>query len=196
MCKQLPYIISAAAASIYITGVCCLMPALLLYFLGYQARVIDNQYLMKTNCKIVGDKIYGDQCAYQCDCYSRCTSYGKNGCNGYITTCSTCYYTCYDGSIAVDYIARNSNYTSEIDIYSGYRSEAILKSDLNANYAVGSLITCYYDSRKVTSVSLSYESTTVYLVFFGIFIALGIIMLISLLGFLLYWFLKDSYNWS
>lgn len=156
--------------------ICCLMPGLLLYFLGYQARVIENKDLVETTCKIIDHKVYPRTCEESCNCITTCISYSSNGCTSYTTTCQTCYYTCYDGYLIVNYTIQKTNYTNDMCAYSGYESSHDVVSDMNSNYPIGTSVACYYDPRDVNTVQLTYYPTTVYLVFACIFFALTVII--------------------
>jgi hypothetical protein len=73
--------------------ICCIIPAILLYFPGYKAREIENANLLETTCYITKHKVYQRTCSESCNCYSYCSSYGSNGaCSSYSTRCQTCKY--------------------------------------------------------------------------------------------------------
>ncbi len=161
-----------------LTLICCLMPALLLYFLGYVATNDWNQDAVQTTCTILRNYVVDDRCSYSCNC--------RKNSNG-ASTCQTCYYTCYNGLIDVDYVSNNDTILSTIEVYHHVSDRAKVQNDLHANYPISKSVTCYYDPAEPTFVLLDYKNGAVFLAFFIIFCILGSVIFIGLVG----WSLKS-----
>lgn len=151
-----------------VIGIVSLMPALLLYYLGYAPIYSWNHDAVATTCQIVGYSVVQHQCSYACDCTQTCAF--KFGCS---RSCSTCYSTCYDGVIHVTYPTGNITETSSITVYGNQGNPNATQSDLSSNYLMDSLVRCYYESANPTDVRLGFNSDDTYLIFFIIFIVLG-----------------------
>lgn len=148
-----------------------LLPALLLYFLGYVPRDEFNQNSLETQCNVTGYTIGEDTCSYSCNCYSICT--GTTDSRHCSTHCQTCYYTCYDGYINVLYNdTTDTVYNSIILIYNDYRSEGKVVEKLTKKYPINHNIDCFYDQYNPFEVKVKLYNTDVFLAFFGIFLIL------------------------
>lgn len=178
------------------SGILCLMPCLLLYYLGYEARTDWNKSAVETTCNIISHKIQDRECSYSCNCHQTCTSSTTS--SHCTTTCHTCYYTCYDGFIEVKYYIQDSDennkeYDKMIEVYNGYEYYDELYNKMTKNYPVGSQITCYYNSLKPDEVKLKLYEPTVYLAFSIIFAILGGIIVLGWIGFIILSFRKDFF---
>ena len=124
----------------YWSLILCLMPALLLYFLGYQAEISWNKNTVETLCTVTGHKIYGSNC-------------GR--------------YPCYDGYIYSNYTDYNENYYQElVKVYNGEDTEKKVEEKLENNYPIGSETRYYYKEDDPTDVRIDYKTGTIYYVFF------------------------------
>ena len=172
--------IFAALAVIAIIGIFSLMPALLLYFLGVDPRANWNANAIKTECLILNQTAYREECSYDCNCIDRCSWNGNyQTCTRY---CQTCYYPCWYGVINVSYtVPQNGIYTSNIRVLDREPDVTSALYDLRQNYPIGNRIFCYYQEKNPTDVSLWYKGYTVYMVFFVIFVVIGGIILIGAL---------------
>lgn len=160
-----------------ITSICCIMPALLLYFLGYVANSNWDRAAIKTSCNVTAHQVEIDTCSYECGCY-RTTS---------VTLCNTCYYTCFDGYITLDYVTSNGiAYTNTIEIDAGWNYSDDVINDLNKNYPIGNSITCYYNPDNPTNVKLKLANTKVFFGFFIVFCCLGGLIVLGWIIFILY----------
>lgn len=148
-------------------SVCCLMPALLLYFLGYQARANWDAGSLKTNCTVISENVYDHTCSYYCN-------------SGYSYTC---YYTCYDGRLCVTFLTYKGEFIeASVVAYANQNNQFNVLEDLKENYPINGTTTCYYEYNNPTSVQLTRESTTIFTVFFIIFVVLGFLGLFLFIG--------------
>lgn len=151
--------------------VCCITPALLLYFLGYVAYSDWNKSLIETTCNVTDHQVKRNVCSASCGCYS-----GK--------PCQKCYYTCYDGYISITYnVSTNESYTETIKVESGKNYIYTVENDLNKYYPLGKKIACYYNKNDPAHAKLRLADTLIFLGFFIVFCCLGGIIMVAWLVF-------------
>jgi hypothetical protein len=133
------------------TAICCLMPALLLYFLGYQVNSDWNHSRIDTGCLVVKHNVYAK------------TEYDSG---------REAYLTKYNSYIVVEYTVENATLSSELYVTKGKdeRKEYVW---LNKHYPIGETTTCYRDRDDPTIVRLDLKETGIFLGFFIVFIILG-----------------------
>ena len=148
-------------------SICCILPALLLLFLGYEKGLEWNGNAVQTTCTVLQHDTASDRCSYSCNCRTTSTTSSST------RHCDTCYYTCYDGSIEVQYEVDDEFYKKWFEVYSNYRSESDIKSKLRKHYPIGDDITCYYQSDNPSNAKLKHVNTDVFLAFLIIFFILG-----------------------
>lgn len=163
--------------AIFLLLLLALMPALLLRFLGHEVRVDWNENAAETRCEIVDHYTVERTCSETCDCYTY--SCGRSA---PCYSCSTCYYTCYDGYVTVEYWAGDYQYTDSIDVATE-RSQASALAEAREEYPLDSESACYYQTDDATDWRFELHNTTGYLVGFWIFVALGIIGASSYIAF-------------
>lgn len=135
---------------ISLLGLCCLLPALLLYYNGYVNAANWNNKAIATNCVITGNEI--SQC-YQ----------GK------------IYKDCYNGFINVAF--KIGTVTSgKINVYQNEHNVDKLQFKLNEVYPTGMNLTCYYADN---TVRLSHKDTNVYISFMIAFLMVGGLLLLG-----------------
>ena len=160
------------------TAICCLMPALLLYFLGYATPANWNNNALKTTCNITDNYVTAMTCSYSCNC----RWIGK------IQRCDTCNRRCYNGYITVTYVDFHENIQYEtVEVYSGQPSDYTVQKDLDNNYPTNSQIACYYQKDLTTNVRINLTDTTVFLAFFIVFCCLTGLIIIGWVGMELKW---------
>jgi len=153
------------------------MPCLLLYYLGYEARLEWNNNALVANCNVTDHKIIDKQCPYSCNCIRTCTGSSNN--QHCTTTCQTCYYTCFDGYIEVQYNDPYDNiYKNLVEICDSYRYYIDVYNKLN-DYPLNNNIKCFYNHNNPNEVKIDLYNPVVYFVFFIIFAVLGTIVLIA-----------------
>lgn len=162
----------------------CLMPALLLWYLGYLARVSWNDDSIKTTCTIIGHSVKQGICTETCNCYYT-TSH---------TSCATCEYICYDGLALTTYKTEDGTaYNKTFTLVDNYRSEANAEEKLDGKYPIGDKINCYYERNDPTDIRTGHKGTRVFLAFFCVFIIIGGLVLLGWIGIESYLFYKDNY---
>lgn len=173
------------AGALCLLALLCLMPALLLYYLGYQARMDWNNGAVQTDCVVVDGYIDIDTCSESCNCYQVCSGSGnQKSCH---TNCNTCYYDCYDVYVRVSYsIDNDTNIQSEIKVKNDLRHRHDATKVLEKKYKVGSKKGCYYQEDNPTDVRFSLHNPTGYLAGFFIFVILGGLCFICFIGGLIY----------
>ena len=176
------YTLLHSASLFMFTTVCCLMPCLLLYYVGYEIRIDWNNNAAETTCTITGHRIIALVCTESCNCITTCAN---SQCSSSITTCQTCEYDCYDGYVQVSYIVDES-YQNEQEMYSSKRSRTNLQSELKFKYPIDSRPLCYYQEDDPSDFKLELHAATVYLAFSIIFGILGGILIIGWTGFVIY----------
>jgi hypothetical protein len=156
-------------------GIFSLMPALLLYYLGYSSIHSWNRDAVATTCQVINYTIVQHNCSYECNCYDICVK----GCTTY---CDTCYSTCYDSDIDVSYNTSNGTMFSQIIVYGNQGNPNVTINETLTHYPMNTTFTCYYESSNPSDVRLSYDTDTVYLAFFIVFIVLGGLGLLLWIG--------------
>ena len=151
------------------TLICCLMPALLLFFLGYRNSSNWNGNSIRIHCKITDSEVTKDTCHESCHCM-----YIND-----IWTCRTCYYEYIDVAYHID----NETYHSTIEVYDHEKDKKRL---VNKNYPINDEITCYCNRENHRDVRIGLKNTIVSLAFFIIFCCLGGLALISQIVFEMY----------
>lgn len=150
----------------------CLMPALLLHYLGFEIRVDWNDNAVETGCTVIDHYTQSTQCSYSCNCYTY--SCGKSSC----TSCDTCYYVCYDSYVAVEYMVLATETTTVgSEKVTNDDSEAVALAEAQAEYPIGNSSTCYYLSSDTSDWRWEKHDTTGFVVGFWLFISIGIITL-------------------
>jgi hypothetical protein len=153
-----------------LVAVLCLMPALLLYYLGYEKGNSFNKNAVKTNCLIINHDINMYTDSYSCNCMT--DTKGQQ-------LCSTCYTDYYNGYIDVEYEVDNVEYTKNYQVLINLASRGQVEDDLNDDYPIGSQIDCYYDKNNPSVNKLNKVNTTVFFAFFIIFCIIGGIVCIG-----------------
>lgn len=159
-------------------AICSLMPALLLYFLGYEKALEWNNSAIQTKCLVLENYVQDNTCSYSCNCYQTCSgSTNSRSCHQH---CSTCYKICYDGYVTVSYNDTfDNNYKIDLRVYNSYSSSSSLKTKLNKKYPIGSNRDCYYQRENPRDVKLnSKKNPGIFLGFFITFLVIGFIGLI------------------
>jgi hypothetical protein len=163
-----------------------LMPALLLYYLGYVPINSWNREATATMCQVVDYTMNQHQCSYSCNCRSMCGF--KFGCS---RACSTCYSTCYDGVIQVTYRVGNATQISSITVEGDQGDPNATLSALTSQYPVGSVIPCYYESTNPSDVRLGFNSDHIYLTFFILCLVVGGVIVLIWLAYELWRYLRS-----
>jgi len=122
----------------------CLLPALLLYFLGYNERKEWNETANKTECLIINNYMSERVCNYK--------KYQK-----------TRHYLCYDGFIIVSLNSTNLNLTKQFQIYKHEYNSTALTENLVLHYSNGTYIKCYHNKNHSPHLRLNEKLKGVYL---------------------------------
>lgn len=154
----------------------CLMPALLLYFLGYVENTEWNNDAVETKCTVIGHKVKDDTCYYTCNCVHSTNTH----------TCATCEYECYHGYVDTNYTVDHINYNKTFGVYDSYEEKDDVVKKLNKNYPIGKKIDCYYQKDDPTDIKRGHVDTNVFLAFFIIFCIVGFIILVVWISLELY----------
>lgn len=154
-----------AAIIIPVVLVGCLMPALLLYYLGFRDGSEWNNGSVSTECKITGHQVEDDTCPYTCMCTTGVTHMSL--------TCQICYYDCYNGYIDTTYNVDNISYTHTFRVISGDDSRNDVVNDLNKNYPIGTHIRCYYQEDDPIDIKRELIKIHIFHIFFILFCVLG-----------------------
>jgi len=149
------------------------MPCMLLYYKGYLDNSIWNHFAVETQGLIINHDVRDSTCCEQCNCFQVCNS--DNSC---YTSCSTCCYTCYDGSVIAVHSVNDVNYTVSFLIYSGQDDKTALINTLDSNYPIGTKITYYYNSRNPQDVRLQLADPQGFYIGAMVWIGVGILLLI------------------
>lgn len=136
--------------------ICCLLPALLLFFLGYQVRQDWNDSASETTCIVKDNKVYAD---------GSCYIFGRG------------YYTCYKGYTTVSHIFKDIEYTSEFYIEKDDQERDIVNY-LDHAYAIGSDITCWFQKDEPSNIKLELDDSGIFLGFSITFMALSLIIVV------------------
>lgn len=118
--KRKSLAISAGGCFAY-SLVCCLLPALLLFFLGYQVRNDWNESATKTQCTVVSTKVYENTC-YKW--------WGKG----------TAAYTCFDGYATLSWLDSDGQEKQKEMLIMNEDSERDVINDLEHGYPQGSKV--------------------------------------------------------
>lgn len=116
----------------------CLLPGLLVYFIGYAEEVNWNNNAKKTQCLITSNNEEYADCIYSCGDFSDCNTNGRR---------YMCTETCYYGSITTMHQVNNQNYYNKFRVTDIYRNCDTVNEILNRKYPVGSTTTCYYHKK-------------------------------------------------
>lgn len=157
--------------SIIITS---LIPTLLMYYLGYEPNEKFNKNSIQTNCTVTNTYIAKTTCSYLCNCETRCVGVKPRNC---VQNCNTCYYECFNGFVDFIFETSLTNITSLKKIYTNVRNYNDVLTNLNQNYPLGKHIICFYDNTNPKDMRFELDNSTVYFVFFIIFIVIGGIIL-------------------
>lgn len=165
------FLIRCGSVSI-ILSILCLMPALLLFLLGYEPRMTWNKTSIETECNVTSHVVEQSQCSESCNCRKTCT--GTTNSRHCSRHCQTCYYTCYDSYITVEYKDESfSTFRSMILIENDKRRMDKLVNNLNKKYPLYNEITCYYNVDDPNQVKLKLYNPVGYMVGGILFLLFG-----------------------
>lgn len=167
---DLKYILLRGGIILTLVSILCLLPALLLWFLGYKEKGDWNKTAVETNCLITDHKTPERSCSYSCNCHSTChKSTDGQSCS---TTCSTCYRQCWDEVMVLQYEYHYIVYTKDWVVDTEY-SEFEASEQLKEDYPIGSEITCYLNPNNPNDLRLELNNIAIFLGFFIVFVILG-----------------------
>lgn len=180
-------------------SICCLMPCLLLWYLGYEPRKDWNNDAIKTDCTVLSYEIQTEICSYSCNCYTTC--YGSYSSRTCTTNCQTCYRDCYDKYIWVSFEIRDqdklqwllnltefNNVTVGNITFEDYGELVIARikifddkdgpgtGKLEKRFPIGEDVKCYYNKNNPTDVELNLKEHSVHFGFFIVFACLGFLI--------------------
>lgn len=138
--------------------VCCIMPALLLYFLN--PSLVWNKNAIETTCNITGHRVENGTCSIPCF-------------SGYIVIAyTTLTNKSYSESILIDY--------NKINIY-------YVENDLNSNYPPNKKINCFYNKNNPADVELELFdiSKSFHFFWFVVLCSMGVLSTLILVGIIL-----------
>lgn len=142
-----PLLIRIIILSIFVT-IIFVVPAFLMYFLGYKPRHDKLDAYVNTTCYVLNHDIKKTSCAYQCNC-----QYDIN--NRY--ECETCYNDCYDGYVEVIYIIDNKKY--DIIKLTINRSTSVeVASVLDRDAPIDKYIPCRYRKKDHGDITFDEEA--------------------------------------
>ncbi|AYV85450.1 MAG: putative orfan [Satyrvirus sp.] len=139
----------------------CILPSILLYFLGYNRNSDWNKQAVLTNCTIINDTIYSVTKKYLCFCIER--------------SCQTCSRINYDGYINISHSINSQLYFKEFLVASDENYQS-LNDSLQENYPPGKIIQCYYEKQNPSDIKLNLDNTKTFLTCSIIFLCAGIII--------------------
>lgn len=156
-----------------IIPICCILPALLLYFAGYNERREWNDSVNKTECLITNYHIVEKVCKYRYSTYAF-------------------RYFCYDGFININLEVDNRNLTKEFKLYSNKLNDTAIEEIFAKKYSINSYTKCYYNKHREPHLRLVKKPTSIYLGFaitFTCFICIIPIMwiILEIIGHILYY---------
>lgn len=152
MLPQVLVIIASVCVVVWgIIGLSC-------YYAGYVPRHEENANLVQTNGLIIRQIIKTQLCEYDCNCVKVCTMNNK-GVKTCVTSCATCSYTCYDHSIVIQFTPETGTtlitgpQTATVYLYNSR------DSGWNSDYAVGKVLTCYYNICNLAPTLAKYKDS-------------------------------------
>ena len=146
-------------------AICCYLPALLLWFLGYVKVTQWNDDLVKTKCTILKHTITEVTC--NCKPQYEGPSY-----------CESSSYNCYDGYIYTEYNVKDMEYNKTFKIYDNDDSKNDVEKSLNEKYPIGHKIDCYYPENDPINIRINKKETNNLLAIFIIFLVMGTAILL------------------
>jgi hypothetical protein len=158
---------------IIVISVVFLMPALLLYYLGFEEGITWNRNAVETTCVITNTYIQTDAHPYNCNCTGTKSR----------RRCKTCYVNYYDGYIDVTYMADNTSFYKTFQVYSSFKDFAIIENNMINNYPNDGNITCYYNPDNPSDSKLNLIDASGFLVVFIILCVLSALILFGWLGY-------------
>lgn len=163
-----------AAIFIPIVLIVCLMPALLMGFLGYEPSVEWNNAAIQGTCTIKENKIEHHRCSYDCNCYYYTDSNGNRR-----ERCSTCWRDCYYLDILLEHTHDESPHSKWFTVIWRSTNAYFVQSQSTTAYAVGKTMTCYFHEENLDDIELSLKDAPGMLGGTIFFAALGFCVLVA-----------------
>lgn len=142
-----------------------LMPLLLLYFLGYEAKTKWNEGALETNGTVLDRTINQDTCTESCNCDDK--------------GCDICYYDCWIVILRLNYTDFNNKTWDESVEASSYLADYDKALDIYNYFPIGKVVTCYYQKDDPSDVKMRLEKPIGYLIATGVVGGLGFIAIIA-----------------
>lgn len=149
-------------------ALCCLMPALLLWFLGYVNHAEWNDQSVKTSCFIKDYELLAATCSRSCGCHSTTKT----------THCNTCYYPCTDGLLVLTYDYDGVHYETSLKVVNR-ASEYDAREWMIENYPKASYTDCFFAPDDPKDVRVELHNVGIFLGFFIVFVILGGLVMIA-----------------
>lgn len=169
-----------------VVSICCILPFLLLFFLGFQDRMNRNGNLVETTCITTNHTIVSGVCTEDCNCRTTCTGGGgtRGSSNNCHTTCQTCEYDCYDGFVTLEHRTTNGlSFRNDVEVYSNSRARTSVENDLVENYPINGELMCFYNSENPSEIRLELHNDGIFLGFAITFLVLGVLIFFAWIGF-------------
>ena len=125
-----------------------LLPAFLMYFLGFKPRENNIDRYIETRCYIAQHDIRKVSCPYECNC-----NYNIN--NKYV--CDTCYTDCYNGYVHIEYMIGDKKHDIIKPTINRTTEEEIIKV-LDHDAPINSYIACSYRKNNHSDITFDLDA--------------------------------------